>query len=96
MKNTAGSGTGARPRLADILVSLAGLVVFAFGLAAPLTPSEGCPAAAAVVLYAVGPFVFVGWGAFKSAGTGRILLAVQAILTAGTALWLLARIGCLG
>lgn len=83
-------------RLVDILVSVAGLVVFVFGLTAPLTPSGGCPTASDVVVFAVGPVVLVAWGALRSAGIGRIALSVQAILTTGAALWLLARIGCLG
>lgn len=86
----------AEVRWMDVLVSLGCLVVFLLGLVAPLTPSRGCPGITAVAVFVAGPVLLLAWTASRSAGLGRIALYLQALLTAGAELWLLARIGCTG
>lgn len=95
MKPGRASGSGPGARAVDLLVALAGLVLFAVGLISPLTPSRGCPTLPAVAVFAVGPVLLAAWGAVRSAGVFRIGLAVQALVVAGVGAWLLARIGCL-
>jgi hypothetical protein len=74
---------------------LGSVVLFGFGLVAPLTPSHGCPTALDVVVFGCLPTALAATAALGMRGVPRGFLVLQAIVTLAATLWLLDRIGCL-
>lgn len=70
-------------------------MLFGFGLAAPLTPSYGCPTALDLVVFASLPTVLAATGALATRGAPRGVLMLQALVVVIATVWLLEQIGCL-
>ena len=73
-----------------VALASAAWLIFAFGLVAPLTPSDGLPPLRALLTYAAAPLGLLSWAAAKATTTlGRLALIGQAVAMAGLFLWLL-------
>lgn len=76
--------------------SLLGVGLSLVGLVAPLTPSDGCPSATAVGVFAAAPVLLLFAFASRGGGIARAILSLQGGSIAGGTLMLLVRPGCLG
>jgi hypothetical protein len=77
-----------RPALPWILNAVAGVFLL-FGLVAPLTPSEGYPAAPEMVVFAGLPVVLCLWAAVISRNwPARLVSIIQTLVIVRTLVWL--------
>jgi len=75
---------------------LAALILFGAGMLSPLTPSIGCPSALQIVAFVLAPVLIPVAVAFLlKSGVAKLILQVEAVAIAMTALLMLSAIGCI-
>jgi hypothetical protein len=88
------SGVSGKARSDRLLLALAfnmlGVLLYVFGLVAPLTPSHGHPSVSVVLIFVGGPIAFV-WLASSciSSIAARIFLYIEILLFAGFSCYVL-------
>ena len=75
---------------------LAALILFGAGMLSPLTPSVGCPSVLQLAAFVAAPVLIpVVVGFLLESRVAKLILHVEAVVIAMTALLLLSAIGCI-
>lgn len=82
--------------MAAAVAFLAALVLFGSGMLSPLTPSLGCPSVLQLIAFVAAPVLIPVVVAFLlESRVAKLILQVEAVAIATTALLLLSAIGCI-
>lgn len=82
--------------MAAAVAFLAALILFGAGMLSPLTPSLGCPSVFQLIAFVAAPVLLPVVVAFLlESRVAKLILQVEAVAIATTALLLLSAIGCI-